>query len=83
MVYDVIRHTLDEIPTLLSKRTYPAPQEQCGIQSVQINPSRTLLATGADNISDIAVYRLPTLDPVCVGEDSHKESVSKILFLRV
>lgn len=76
MVYDVATHSLDQIPSLISRRDIPgAEQQQCGIHSVQINPSRTLLATGARNACDIAVYRLPTLDPVCVGESAHRDWV--------
>lgn len=76
MVYDVATHKLDQIPSLISRRD-PLGNEpqQCGIHSVQINPSRTLLATGARNTCDIAVYRLPTLDPVCVGENAHRDWV--------
>lgn len=71
MVYDVITQRIDQIPSLSSRSERAVelpPEQQCGIHSLQINPSRTLLATGAKNSSDIAVYRLPTLDPVCVGE---------------
>lgn len=82
MVYDVVTHSLDQIPSLVSERdSIYADQQQCGIHSVQINPSKTLLATGASNTCDIAVYRLPTLDPVCVGENAHKDWVSSKGFI--
>lgn len=70
MVYDVVSQRLDQIPSLKSRTNnveLPADQ-QSGIHSLQINPSRSHLVTGAKNSCDIAVYRLPTLDPVCVGE---------------
>lgn len=73
MVYDVVKHQLDVIPSLRGSNSRqalqgPPTEQQTGIHSVQINPSRTLLATGAHNPNEIAVYRLPTLDPVCVGQ---------------
>lgn len=68
MVYDVVTQKLDQIP-LLRESVPGVPQDQqCGIHAAQINPSRTLLATGAKISSEIAIYRLPTMDPVCVGE---------------
>lgn len=76
MVYDVATRSLDQIPSLLSGRDPAGTEQPSGIHSVQINPSKTLLATGARNTCDIAVYRLPTLDPVCVGENAHKDWVN-------
>lgn len=83
MVYDVVTHKIDQIPSLISKRNLMGNevQQQCGIHSVQINPSRTLLATGARNTCDIAIYRLPTLDPICVGESAHKDWVFDMCWL--
>lgn len=75
MVYNVVTHKLDHIPSLVRKRDFGGDQANCGLHSVQINPSKTLLATGARNTCDIAVYRLPTLDPVCIGESAHKDWV--------
>ncbi|XP_034938952.1 DDB1- and CUL4-associated factor 12-like [Chelonus insularis] len=85
MVYDVATQKLDQIPSLHGRQTNPAgapvAEQQCGIHSVQINPSRTLLSTGARNSNEIAIYRLPTLDPVCVGESGHRDWVFDMCWL--
>ncbi|XP_058805101.1 DDB1- and CUL4-associated factor 12 homolog isoform X2 [Phymastichus coffea] len=79
MVYDVATQKLDQIPSLHGRQNSSRGpgniEQQCGIHSVQINPSRTLLATGGRNSTEIAIYRLPTLDPVCVGESGHQDWV--------
>ena len=72
MVYDVVTEKIDQIPSLHGLRDpnseTPQVDSSNGIHALQINPSRTLLATGAKNSNEIAFYRLPTLDPVCVGQ---------------
>ncbi|XP_021202925.2 DDB1- and CUL4-associated factor 12 homolog isoform X2 [Bombyx mori] len=80
MVYDVRTRSLDAIPTLRPRAAWPPPDHQTGIHALQINPSRTLLATGARNSCELAIYSLPTLDPVCVGE-AHKDWILDMCWL--
>lgn len=80
MVYDVNTRRVDAIPTLKNSRGSNG-DTQSGIHSCQINPSRTLLATGARHSADIAVYKLPTLDPLCIGENAHRDWVFDMCWL--
>lgn len=63
------------IPSLQSSDESIPAISPCGIHAISINPSGTLLATGASNTNDIGIYRLPTFDPVCVGEGGHTDWV--------
>ena len=80
MVYDVNTRFMDQIPSLQSSENSVPPDQECGIHAIEINPSRTLLATGAKNANDAAIYRLPTLDPICVGEVAYNTSISPTRF---
>uniref|UniRef100_A0A2M4APH4 Putative wd40 repeat-containing protein n=1 Tax=Anopheles triannulatus TaxID=58253 RepID=A0A2M4APH4_9DIPT len=80
MVYDVNTRRVDAIPTLPNSRS-GSPDTQSGIHACQINPSHTMLATGARHSADIAIYSLPTLDPVCIGESAHTDWVFDMCWL--
>lgn len=81
MVYDVNTRFMDQIPSLQSSENSIPPDQECGIHAIEINPSRTLLATGAKNANDAAFYRLPTLDPICVGEGAHGDWIFDMTWL--
>ncbi|XP_043206811.1 DDB1- and CUL4-associated factor 12-like [Amphibalanus amphitrite] len=71
LVYNLRTRRIDNIPMLRSST--PPSEVTGGVYALSLNPSRTLLATSARHSLDLAVYRLPTLDPVCVGENGHKD----------
>lgn len=73
MVLDSKSGRIFQIPSLKSSDDSEPADCPCGIHSIALNPSRTLFATGAENTNDLAIYQLPTFDPVMVGEVGYME----------
>lgn len=67
-VLDVVSGQKTFIPMLDGSPDSEMPEKNCGIHSIAVNRSKTLLATSGKNPNDLAVYRLPTFDPLFVGE---------------
>lgn len=81
VIMDLATGAMDQIPSLKSSTNSRAAMCPCGIHSIAVNPSRTMLATGAENTNDLAIYKLPTFDPICVGERGHTDWIFDICWL--
>lgn len=80
-VVDALTHRITRIPVLKCSSVNVDPDSPCGIHSIAVNPSRTFLATGAEHTNAVAVYRLPTFDPVYVGESGHTDWIFDMIWL--
>lgn len=78
IVMDVYTGRKIQIPSLKSSDESTPAECPCGIHAISLNPSESLLATGGENTNDLAIYMLPTFDPVMVGECSHSDWIFDI-----
>ncbi|KAK2552943.1 DDB1- and CUL4-associated factor 12-A [Acropora cervicornis] len=67
-VLDMMSGSKISQPLLEGSPSSEMPEVNCGIHSIKINHESKLLATSGQNPNHLAVYSLPTFDPVCVGE---------------
>jgi len=67
MVYNVKSREMVQIPPVVG-RVNDVVNPNWGVYTIKINPSRTLLATNAHNSKEIAVYKMPSLNPIYLTE---------------
>uniref|UniRef100_A0A6A7FTU2 DDB1-and CUL4-associated factor 12-like n=2 Tax=Hirondellea gigas TaxID=1518452 RepID=A0A6A7FTU2_9CRUS len=81
-LYNTDNHSLYSIPQLvhLAPEANP-PITPHGVYTIKLNPSKTLMATVGHLGRDVAIYRLPNLEPVCLGQKSHTEGILDLCWL--
>lgn len=68
IVQNIISRKTWEMPVLQSNSNMPFPEKNCGIHCISVNSNASTLATGAENPNSVGFYKLPSLEPICIGE---------------
>lgn len=79
-IYDTNDHKIIDLPKLSHLEPDPVVTTS-SVYAIEVNPSRTLLATVGQLGRDVAIYRLPNLDPVCLGNKSHNDGILDLCWL--
>ncbi|XP_040855488.1 DDB1- and CUL4-associated factor 12-like protein 2 [Ochotona curzoniae] len=79
---DVYSGQITHCPLMVDREPAARNFSDSGIQAIELNPSKTLLATRGKNPSSLAVYQLPTMDPVCLGDiQGHEDGIYAIAWV--
>ncbi|KAF6019619.1 DCAF12 [Bugula neritina] len=81
LIKNVYTDDIIKIPSLQGSGTVTPADCPCGIHAISINPSKTMLATGAEHTNCLAVYRLPSFDPLLVGENGHSDWIFDLTWI--
>lgn len=80
LIYNVNKRHTDEIPTIRGTRSVQREHKH-GIITISINPNRSLLATRAHLSFNVAVYRLPDIEPVFIGEQNEDACIADLSWI--
>uniref|UniRef100_U3KPL5 DDB1- and CUL4-associated factor 12 beta-propeller domain-containing protein n=1 Tax=Oryctolagus cuniculus TaxID=9986 RepID=U3KPL5_RABIT len=82
-VLDVYSGQITRLPLIRDMvPTVAIAQLGCGIHSLELNPSKTLMATGGENPNSLAIYHLPSLEPMCLGDRrGHRDWIFAIAWM--
>ena len=72
MLIDISDGRKLEIPRLCKAGALPSFTTSCGIHSVSVSPGGEYIATGGQNPNYLALYSLPHILPLALGEVSLK-----------
>jgi WD repeat-containing protein 40A len=81
IVLDVQTGKSFKMPCLPSSGRFRPPVESGGIHAIELNPSKTKLATGGDKTNELAIYKMPSFDPITVGEGCHEDWIFDLKWL--
>ncbi|CAH8540744.1 unnamed protein product [Schistosoma turkestanicum] len=83
VLYDCTSNESFDIPLIKPAISYANQNNpcSCGIHSIQLNTSKTFLATGGDNVNHVGVYRLSEFSPHCLLCDCHNDWVFDLRWL--
>uniref|UniRef100_A0A915I624 DDB1- and CUL4-associated factor 12 beta-propeller domain-containing protein n=1 Tax=Romanomermis culicivorax TaxID=13658 RepID=A0A915I624_ROMCU len=73
--------SITHIPSIKCPTTDTTDLKNGGVHSIDVNPSKNLLVSGAQDPCDLAVYRLPDFRPLAVGRRAHQDWVFDAKFL--
>lgn len=76
-IINTVNNSIIDIPRLKLESS-DATSTSCGIHTISTSHERDYLATGGANPTHLAIYGLPEMQPLAIGEVSDKYKVSDV-----